>query len=113
MIDDEIGIFMAIKMTLNGCQVIPACSGAEGIEQFKKEKPDLIFLDLKMPDIDGIDVLRVIRRLDKVTPVIILTAFPGDVVDLYMDDLKVATYFTKPFDIKELREEVEKILGGR
>lgn len=113
VIDDEIGVFMSIKMTLDGCRVIPAHCGMEGIELFKRERPDLIFLDLKMPDIDGIDVLRIIRKLDKTTPVIVLTAFPGDVVDLYMDELNITAYFVKPFDMKKLGKEVNKILGGQ
>ncbi|UCB56496.1 MAG: response regulator [Candidatus Omnitrophota bacterium] len=113
VVDDEIGVFMSIKMALSGnCQVTPAYTGAEAIEQFKKERPDLILLDLRMPDIDGLDILHIIRKLDSNTPVIVITAYPEDLKDVSLDELNIISCFVKPFDLNELTKNINKIWGG-
>lgn len=110
VIDDAPAVYYSVKMCLNGYQVLWGNGGLEGINKFKEEKPDLIFLDLKMADAYGIDVLKVIRQIDQEVPVIIVTAFPGDVVDLYREKLNIHSYMVKPFDVNQIRNKVESIL---
>src|SRR6185295_14972388 len=78
-IDDEPGILSVIKMELSerGFRVVTANSGKEGLDLAEKHRPDLILLDLMMPDMSGTEVLRDLRERSAV-PVIILTARRGD-----------------------------------
>ena len=107
VIDDDPAVFYSLKVCLNTHRVSWGRGGLQGIERFKMEKPDLIILDLKMADAEGIDVLKVIRQSDVQVPVIILTAFPGDVVDIYRDELRIHSYISKPFSVDQLRQIVE------
>lgn len=87
-IDDDASIrdafIMALKST--GYQLDTAETGEEGIEKERSKKYDLIFLDLKMPGKDGIEVLREIRKVNKETPIYIITAFYKE----FADELKIA-----------------------
>jgi CheY-like chemotaxis protein len=75
VIDDEQGIRNLLDTLLRrkGYDVVLAESGRQGLELFRRERPDVIVLDLKMPEMDGLTVLRQIKNLDPGKPVIILT----------------------------------------
>ena len=75
VIDDEPGIrgLLAMMLERKGYAVLLAEDGREGLDLFRRERPDLIVLDLKMPDIDGIIVLKDIHAVDADIPVVILT----------------------------------------
>jgi len=77
IIDDEPDFLEMTKMALEmeGHKIITATSGKEAIDLIKKNKPDMVFLDIKMPDMDGIETLRRIREFDNKTPVIMVTAY--------------------------------------
>ncbi len=70
VIDDEAAIRDSLKMTLEyeGYEVLTAATGEEGIAQAEREAPDLVFLDVKMPGMDGLEVLQRLRHLVEVTP---------------------------------------------
>ena len=79
LVDDEEELLKAMKIRLAswGYDVITATNGKEAIRLIKKEIPEAIILDIMMPEIDGIETLRQIRRFNKKIPVIMLTAY-GD-----------------------------------
>jgi two-component system response regulator AtoC len=111
LIDDEIGIRTSLKMVLEPTyEVLPASDGEEGLTLFKNSSPDLILLDILLPGIDGLAVLRTIRSEDARIPVIMLTA--STTIRTAVDAMKMgaADYVTKPFDVEELRLNVSRAL---
>ena len=88
VIDDDAGIRDAFILALKGTeyQLDTAETGEEGIEKEQSKKYDLIFLDLKMPGMSGIEVLQKIRIVNKETPIYIITAFYKE----FADELKIA-----------------------
>ena len=102
----------ALKKVLvkEGFEVISAENGEEALEIFKREEPDLVILDLKMPKIDGMEVLRSIKETNPKTPVIMIPAHGS--TDLAVEAMKIGAldYISKPFDIEELRVIIRKAL---
>jgi len=114
VIDDELGPRESLRMLFkDDYNVITAESGDKGIAELKKHSPDVIILDLKMPDKGGIETLEEIRDIDEKVPVIILTGY-GD-----MDAAKKAIhlgaieFISKPFDVKDMRKIVKKACEKR
>ncbi len=105
IVDDEEDIVSSLATLLesHGIDVLgKGCNGLEGIQLFDKLHPDVVLLDLKMPEYDGFYTLRQIRAKDSTTPVIIIT---GDLSDNYMDkliDLKPIEILYKPIKLKNL-----------
>jgi DNA-binding response OmpR family regulator len=105
-----------IKLILEtkGYEVVGAEGGNQGLEMMRKEKPDLILLDLMMPEMDGGDVFHHMKEEVELRdiPVIVVTAkaAPIDKV-LWINVAKVDDYVTKPFGPRELVESVEKVLA--
>ncbi len=102
LIDDEPDILrvLGISLKADGYEVIPALNGAEGIEAFTREKPSIVITDIKMPGMDGIEVLERIKELDPDTEVIIITGH-GD-IDNAIESLK---YGASDFINKPVRDE--------
>lgn len=116
VIDDDINLNSALinKMNLSGLDAVGASGGIEGLEKAFKFKPDLILLDVIMPNIDGFQVLEKLR-LDpwgKQAKVIMLTAVDKmDAISKAVDS-NVAGYFVKTnYSLEGLVQEVQKILG--
>jgi len=93
-------------------EVICAADAHEGLDLFRREPPNLILLDVILPDSDGLTLLQTIRSEDRDTPVIMLTAMKT--VKTAVDAMKMgaADYVTKPFDLEELRLIVAKALAA-
>ncbi len=89
--------------------VMHALGGREGLEMLRKRSPDLVLLDVKMPDVDGFDVLREIRRVSDV-PVIMLTADGREIDIVRALDVGADDYVTKPFDLLELLARINAVL---
>ncbi len=106
LIDDEPDIVrvLGISLKADGYEVIPALSGAEGLEAFAREKPQIVITDIKMPGMDGIEVLGKIKDLDPDTEVIIITGH-GD-IDNTIEALK---YGASDFINKPVRDEALSI----
>ncbi|MGN1317637.1 MAG: response regulator transcription factor [Lachnospirales bacterium] len=103
IIEDETKLarFVELELTHEGYDVIIANDGRTGIELFTVENPDIILLDLMLPELNGIEVCRRIRKESSV-PIIMLTA-KGEVIDKVMGlDSGADDYITKPFAIEEL-----------
>jgi DNA-binding response OmpR family regulator len=93
-----------------GYVVITAENGQIALDQFMQEKPDLVILDVMMPEMSGYDVCREIRKVDSQTPVIMLTA-KGEEIDKVVGlELGADDYVTKPFGLHELRARIAAVL---
>ena len=103
----------AEMMRVNGYRVIKMFSSAPAIPMISQEKPDLILLDIMMPDISGLEVLRYMRREPDLAsiPVIVVSAksMPGDIkIGL---EAGASMYLTKPVGFLDLKEAAEKVLA--
>ena len=111
VIEDEANIrrFVTALLETGGYQAITAGSCLEGLQLFASHKPDLAILDLGLPDRDGLEFLRQLRRQDA-TPVLVLSARSdeGDKVEAF--DLGANDYVTKPFGSGELMARIRSIL---
>lgn len=108
VVDDQYGIRVLIKEIFSKDQldVMQAANGKQALEMVHTEKPDLILLDMKMPGMDGLEILRHLRMFDQRLKVIMMTAYGElDMVD-EATKLGALAHFTKPFDIEDLRTEV-------
>lgn len=111
LVDDEVSIQRAMAPLLRsrGYSVIVAGSGREALDLFERERPDLVVLDLGLPDIDGIEVCRQVReRAD--TPILILSARGAEKDKVAALDLGADDYVTKPFGPEELLARVRAAL---
>ena len=111
LIDDDQNVSHLIRLYLEkeGYQVIEASRGDEGLIAFKQHSPALVLLDIMLPGIDGLDVLREIRKISKV-PVIMLTAKDETFDKVLGLELGADDYITKPFKNKELVARVKAVL---
>jgi DNA-binding response OmpR family regulator len=116
-IEDEPEMIDLVRLILGrkGFHVIGANGGIEGLETVKREQPDLVLLDLMMPDMDGWEVYQQMKADDALRdiPVVVVTAKAQSIDKvLGLHIAKVDDYITKPFGPQELLESVEKIIGA-
>ncbi len=111
VVDDEAPLlnFMRRNLEARGFRVRTARDGWEALQQFERERPDLIILDLLMPRLDGMEVLRRIRRHDTV-PIIVLTALDEEHDKITALEQGADDYLTKPFSVGELLARVHAVL---
>ena len=111
IVDDEKPISDIIKfnMTKEGYEVVTAFNGREAIELFEAEKPDIIILDLMLPEIDGLEVAKTIRKTSSV-PIIMLSAKDSEFDKVIGLELGADDYVTKPFSNRELQARVKALL---
>lgn len=112
VVDDEESIRFLYREELEeeGYRVITAADGEEALRKLKEDRPDLITLDIRMPGMDGIEVLQRIREMDKEIPVIMSTAY-GE----YRNDFNVwasDAYIIKTANLSELKETIIRLLQG-
>ncbi len=115
VVDDErrmVG-FIRLNLEQDGFEVIEAFNGSEALNRLRDSLPDLILLDVMMPDIDGFDVLRMMREISQV-PIIMLTAKGEEDDKVKGLELGADDYVTKPFSPRELVSRVKAVLrrGG-
>lgn len=115
LVDDEEHIRFAMCETLEplGYACVQASDGAEAVEVFQPERFDLVVLDYRMPKLDGLETLREVRRMDPEVPILFVTAYGSK--DLALQALREGAYdyFTKPFDVEEMRVVVRRALEKR
>ena len=115
-IEDEPEMIDLVKLILGrkGFELIGAVGGREGLETVRRLKPDLVLLDLMMPDMDGWEVYQQMKADDELKdiPVVVVTAKAQSIDKvLGLHIAKVDDYVTKPFGPKELLHSVRKVLG--
>ncbi|MFH1615965.1 MAG: response regulator [Planctomycetota bacterium] len=111
--DDSLFMRKILKDTLSALyEVIEADSGAKALEQFEKEKPDFVLLDIVMPESEeeGVRVLKEIIKTKPQTPVVMITAVGQDRVIEKCKNLGAKDYIVKPFDENEVLSIVEEHL---
>ncbi len=111
VIDDEPQIrkFLRISLSSQGYKVVEAATGSEGLSQAALTRPDLVVLDLGLPDMDGQHVLRELREWSQV-PVLVLSVRASEVQKVEALDAGANDYVTKPFGIQEFLARVRALL---
>jgi two-component system, response regulator, stage 0 sporulation protein F len=110
IVDDQFGIRILLNEVFQkeGYQTFQAANGVQALEIVTKHDPDLVLLDMKIPGMDGIEILKRMKVIDPDIRVIIMTAY-GE-LDMIQEakDLGAITHFAKPFDIDDIRAAVRK-----
>ncbi|VUX11191.1 Transcriptional regulatory protein YycF [Streptococcus constellatus] len=111
VVDDEKPISDIIKfnMVKEGYEVVTAFNGREALEMFEAERPDILILDLMLPEMDGLEVARTIRKTSNV-PIIVLSAKDSEFDKVIGLEIGADDYMTKPFSNRELQARVKAIL---
>lgn len=113
IVDDQFGIRILLNEVLQkeGYETYQASNGNQALENVTNHSPDLVLLDMKIPGMDGIEILKRMKKLDQNIRVIIMTAY-GE-LDMIQEakDLGALTHFAKPFDIDDIRSAVKKYIG--
>ncbi|MGA8941983.1 MAG: response regulator [Thermoactinomyces sp.] len=114
VVDDQYGIRLLLQEVFSkeNIHIFQASNGKKALEIIQAEKPDLILLDMKMPGMDGLELLRRLRKFNTEAKVIMMTAYGELDMVAEASRLGALTHFTKPFDIEELRTEVMKQLAS-
>jgi two-component system response regulator AtoC len=110
VIDDETAILESLEMYLRvkGLDVYAACAGVPGLRAFAARRPHLVILDIRLPDVSGLEILRDILKLDQDAKVIMITAFHDMETTIEAMRLGAYDYIHKPIDIRELDAAVDK-----
>ncbi|WP_226654511.1 response regulator [Guptibacillus hwajinpoensis] len=114
IVDDQYGIRILLNEIFQkeGYQTFQAANGVQALSIVKSEDPDLVILDMKIPGMDGLEILKRIKKMEARALVIIMTAYGElDMIHEAMD-LGAVTHFAKPFDIDEIRAAVKKELAS-
>ncbi|VVB91387.1 Chemotaxis protein CheY [uncultured archaeon] len=114
IVDDEPDTLELVKLVLEsgGFKTVLASSGKEALNELEASKPDLVLLDIMMPDMDGWEVFRKIKEKNSMMPIAILTAKAQNFDRLLgLHVLKADDYITKPFGKNELISRVRKLAG--
>jgi two-component system alkaline phosphatase synthesis response regulator PhoP len=111
VVDDEQTLreTLAETLTQDGLRVVTAANGREALERFRADPPDLILLDLMLPELSGIEVCRIIRR-ESAVPILMLTARDSEIDKVVGLELGADDYVTKPFSLRELQARVRALL---
>lgn len=111
IVEDELNLNQILQDYLHhfGYQTVSAVTGAEALSFWKEEKPDLILLDLNLPDMDGLEIMREIRRIDTV-PIVIVTARDAEIERLIGLELGSDDYISKPFSPREVVARIKAVL---
>ena len=113
VVDDEKLIRWSFqkKLSSSAYKVYTAGSGEDGIEAFEMEQPDIVFLDNKLPKMQGLDVLKKIKEINDEATIIFMTAY--ETVDIAVSAIKLGAYeyISKPFTFDEIDIVLEKTMG--
>ncbi|CAN5134643.1 response regulator transcription factor [soil metagenome] len=114
VVDDEQSLREALAWSLeqDGHRVITAADGREALERFRAEQPDLVLLDLMLPELSGMEVCRILRHESDV-PILMLTARGSEIDKVVGLEVGADDYVTKPFSQRELQARVRALLRRR
>jgi two-component system response regulator RegX3 len=110
VVDDETTLRETLvdALELEGYRAIPAADGREALLRFRADQPDLVLLDVMLPELSGVEVCRILRAESSV-PIIMLTARDGEVDKVVGLELGADDYVTKPFSFRELSARIRAI----
>ena len=111
VVDDEPTLLATLAENLgeDGFRVVTAADGREALERFAAERPDLVVLDVMLPELSGLEVCRIIRHESSV-PIIMLTARTGELDTVVGLEVGADDYVTKPFSLRELQARIRALL---
>jgi DNA-binding response OmpR family regulator len=110
--DDEVELILQSSILLNeGYTVYTTADGPQGIMLFKTHKPDLVLLDLGLPSMSGIEVLRELKQIDPKAKIIVVTGYPSVESTVVTIRAGAWDYIQKPFDVKHLLKKIEMALN--
>jgi len=116
-VDDEPDVTALVRFHFSnaGYEVLPAASGREAIETIRCRHPDLVLVDLMLPDIDGLGLCEIIRQSSATAaiPIVILTSWATAEARQAGLELGAIDYVTKPFSPRDLVDRVARLLGQR
>lgn len=115
VVDDEpaIGNLFQKFLGKRGYRVVATTNGKDAINKVVKETPDLVFLDIKMPGMDGIELMQELKKINKKLAVVILTGYGSLKTAREAMKLGAYDYITKPFDIKLIMLVTKEVLKGK
>jgi DNA-binding response OmpR family regulator len=110
VVDDEATLRETLveALELEGFRAVPAADGREALAKFRSEHPDLVLLDLMLPELSGVEVCRILRA-ESAVPIVMLTARDSEVDKVVGLELGADDYVTKPFSLRELTARVRGI----
>ncbi len=110
--DDDASIRSLLKQLLadDGFAVIEASTGVEVVEKVKESSPDLVIMDVRMPELDGIEALSRVKATNPKTAVLIMTAFGSSNAAIRAMELGAFDYITKPFELDKISHSVKRVL---
>ena len=113
VVDDEVDFLEMIRLRLeaNNYSVVTAMDGNEALEKFKNEKPSAVLLDILMPGMDGIDVLKKIRKDDPKVPVFIITAFSNEARFQIANKFNASGFIVKTNDLQREIQNITAAIG--
>ncbi|MFA5176587.1 MAG: response regulator [Candidatus Omnitrophota bacterium] len=113
LVDDEIDFLQLLKARLeaNSYNVVTAMNGREALEKFRREKPDALILDVMMPEINGLEVLREIRKEDQKIPIFIITAFSNEERFKAANQFNASGFILKTGDLQSEIDNINVTLG--
>ncbi len=114
IIDDEQPTLFMFNLFLDayGYEVITAENAAAGIELFKKERPSIVFTDIKMPGMDGLDALRMLKSIDPAVQVIVMTGHGDQDLMKQAMELEATAFLNKPIARSALEKVLKKAVDG-
>ena len=111
VVDDDEGVRDSLKVILeDDYEVWDADGGMKALDLFMKMKPDLVFLDMVLPDAGGIAILKKMRLMCPLTPVVIFTAYSNITDAIQAIESGASDYITKPFRVEEIRIRAAELL---
>ena len=115
LVDDEVGYVdvLSNRMGKRNIDVTKALSGTKAIQALRKQDFDVAVLDLKMEDMDGIEVLKVFKKMVPTMPVIMLTGHGSEQAAREGIEGGAFDYLTKPCELEELMEKIKEAIGHR
>jgi DNA-binding NtrC family response regulator len=113
VIDDERDILTCLDEVLSaeGYRVTGVVSGAEALDLLPQDPPDLVMLDLRMPGMNGLEVLQAIRRTNRELPIVVCSALGSYKNDFEIISGNVAAFLDKPMDLDKVLETVASLVG--
>ncbi|MCL0087243.1 response regulator [Dehalococcoidia bacterium] len=98
-------------LTQNGYEVIEAANGVEAVQKYKEERPDAVMLDITMPDMDGLEALKQLRKIDPGARIAMVTAMGQQSIVLEAIKAGARDFVVKPFDPNRVLTAVQKMIG--
>lgn len=113
IVDDQFGIRILLNEVLQkeGYETFQAANGVQALQIVEEHHPDLVLLDMKIPGMDGIEILTRMKEIEKDTRVIIMTAYGELDMIQKAKDLGALAHFAKPFDIDDIRHAVKNAVS--